>query len=82
MWSICVWSFVWLLLINGSSIESSSSLVKPVTVLESSIPDSEYEQVIAERYLFAPFANESTAWPVLNNIQNAWQTVPLPHYHS
>jgi hypothetical protein len=46
------------------------------------IPDDEFEQVIAERYLFAPFANESTVWPVLKNIQNAWQTVSLPHYHS
>ncbi|CAF3544565.1 unnamed protein product [Rotaria sp. Silwood1] len=45
------------------------------------IPDNKFEQVIAERYLFAPFANESTAWPVLNNIQNAWQTAPLPRYH-
>ncbi|CAF1093578.1 unnamed protein product [Rotaria sp. Silwood1] len=46
------------------------------------IPDNKFEQVIAERYLFAPFANESTAWPVLNNIQNAWHTAPLPRYHS
>ncbi|CAF4572605.1 unnamed protein product [Rotaria sp. Silwood2] len=46
------------------------------------IPDNKFEQVIAERYLFAPFANESTAWPVLNNIQNAWQAAPLPGYHS
>jgi hypothetical protein len=46
------------------------------------IPDNEFEHVIAERYLFASFPNESTVWPVLKNIQNAWQTASLPHYHS
>ena len=44
------------------------------------IPDSEYEQVVAKRYLFAPFANESTAWSVLTNIHNVFQVVSLPHY--
>jgi hypothetical protein len=51
-------------------------------VLPTPIPDTEYEQVIAKRYLFAPFANESTVWPVLTNIHNVWQVVSLPHYHS
>jgi hypothetical protein len=51
-------------------------------VLPISIPDTEYEQVIAERYLFAPFANESTAWPVLTDVHSVWQVVSLPQYHS
>ncbi|CAF2476526.1 unnamed protein product [Rotaria sp. Silwood2] len=46
------------------------------------IPDSEYEQVIAQRYLFASYVNESTAWPVLNNIKHVWQVISLPQYHS
>ena len=36
------------------------------------------EQVIAERYLLAPFADECTA---LDNVSNAWQVVALPEYH-
>ncbi|CAF2926710.1 unnamed protein product [Rotaria sp. Silwood2] len=46
------------------------------------IPDVEYEQVIAERYLFAPFANESTGWSVLTGVHSIWQTAALPQYHS
>ncbi|CAF3331636.1 unnamed protein product [Rotaria socialis] len=46
------------------------------------IHDSEYEQVIAERYLFAPFVNDSTGWSVLNNIYSVWQAIALPQYHS
>ncbi|CAF4149800.1 unnamed protein product [Rotaria magnacalcarata] len=46
------------------------------------IHDSEYEQVIAERYLFAPFANDSTGWSVLNSINYVWQAIALPQYHS
>ncbi|CAF3118058.1 unnamed protein product [Rotaria sp. Silwood2] len=46
------------------------------------IPDTEYEQVIAERYLFGSNANESTIWPVLNNINYVWQAASLPQYHS
>jgi hypothetical protein len=48
---------------------------------QTSLADTEYEQVIAKRYLFAPFANESTAWPVLTNIHNVWQVVSLPQYY-
>jgi hypothetical protein len=48
----------------------------------TTIPDIEYEQVIAERYLFVPFANESSGWPVLNNTYSVWQTSALPQYHS
>jgi hypothetical protein len=58
------------------------SLVDSRTILSTSIPDTEYEQVIAQRYLFAPFANESTAWPVLTNVYNAWQVISLPQYYS
>ncbi|CAF0856268.1 unnamed protein product [Adineta steineri] len=50
-------------------------------MLVASIPDTEYEQVIAERYLFAPFANESTAWSVLSTVRRAWQVTSLPQYH-
>jgi hypothetical protein len=46
------------------------------------IPDSEYEQVIADRYLFSPFSNESTWWPVLNQVESAWQVSSLPQYHN
>lgn len=45
------------------------------------IPDIEYEQVIADRYLFSPFSNESTTWSVLHNVRSAWQVVSLPEYH-
>jgi hypothetical protein len=48
----------------------------------TTISDIEYEQVIAERYLFTPYANESTGWPVLSNIYSVWQIVALPQYHS
>jgi hypothetical protein len=60
---------------------TETSLVDTRIVLPTTIPDTEYEQVIAQRYLFAPFANESTAWPVLTNIHNVWQVVSLPQYH-
>ena len=69
MWSKIIFFVVWFIL----SHELCSATV---------ISDTEYEQVIAERYLFAPFANESTGWPVLSNIYSVWQTVALPQYHS
>ncbi|CAF2737378.1 unnamed protein product [Rotaria sp. Silwood2] len=50
--------------------------------IAQNIPDTEYEQVIAERYLFGSYANESTSWPVLNNINYIWQAASLPQYHS
>lgn len=46
----------------------------------STIPDTYYEQVISDRYLFAPFANDSTSWPILSNVQNVLQIIPLPRY--
>jgi hypothetical protein len=58
------------------------SLVDSRTISSSSIPDTEYKQVIAQRYLFTPFANESTAWPVLTNVHSVWQVVSLPQYYS
>jgi hypothetical protein len=82
MLSTLVWFVVCLVLINGSYSANDLFQTKPLTMLPSSIPDTEFEQVIAERYLFAPFANESTVWPVLNNTQYAWQTASLPQYHS
>ncbi|CAF4290593.1 unnamed protein product, partial [Adineta steineri] len=81
MWSIFIWSVVCLLLNDGWSLESHSSLRQSSTMLVASIPDTEYEQVIAERYLFAPFANESTAWSVLSTVRRAWQVTSLPQYH-
>lgn len=69
MWLKIIWFFGGLLLFNEVfSIKT--------------IPDSKYEQVIAERYLFAPFANESTGWPVLSNISSVWQVSALPQYHN
>ncbi|CAF4073892.1 unnamed protein product, partial [Adineta steineri] len=59
-----------------------TSFVNSQTVSPIPIPDSEFEQVIAERYLFAPFANESSAWTVLSNVSYAWQAASLPRYHS
>ena len=47
-----------------------------------SIADVEYEQVIADRYLFSSYQNESTWWNVLQNISSSWQIVSLPEYHS
>lgn len=58
------------------------SLADTHVALPTRIPDSEYEQVIAQRYLFAPFANESTAWSVLTDIRDVWQVVSLPRYHA
>jgi len=66
-----MWSFAYILLVFTGLFLTSSS---------SSISDVEYEQVIAKRYLFAPFANESTAWPVLTSIHNVLQVVSLPQY--
>ncbi len=57
-------------------------VVDALTTLPTPIPDTEYEQVIADRYLFAPFANESTAWTVLNDVSYVWQAASLPAYHS
>ena len=62
--------------------QKGESLANTHTILPTTIPDTQYEQVIADRYLFAPFANESSAWPVLTNVQNVWQVVSLPQYHS
>jgi hypothetical protein len=81
MWSIFLWSVVSLIVIDGSSSVKHRLQAEINTIPSSSIPDTEFEQVIAERYLFAPFANESTVWPILSNIQYAWQTASLPQYH-
>ena len=82
MWSILVWSLTCLLTVNDPFSERHKSVVDTLTVLPTSIPDNEYEQVIADRYLFAPFANESTAWTVLNDVSYIWQVASLPQYHS
>jgi hypothetical protein len=82
MWSTFVWPFVYIILVNGLFLAKNKSLVDTRLVLPTSIPDIAYEQVIAKRYLFAPFANESTAWPVLSNIYNVYQVVSLPRYYA
>jgi hypothetical protein len=81
MWSILVWYFVCLIMVNDIFVAKHKFLVDTLTTLPTPIPDTEYEQVIAERYLFAPFANESTAWTVLTGISYAWQVASLPQYH-
>ena len=82
MWSIFVWSLVSIILLGGFFSLKHKALAESRVEVSTTIPDTEYEQVIAQRYLFAPFANESTAWPVLTDVQNARQVVPLPHYYS
>ncbi|CAF3757405.1 unnamed protein product [Rotaria sp. Silwood1] len=82
MWSTFVWYFAYIIIISGLFSEKHKSLADSRLVLPTSIPDIEYEQVIAKRYLFAPFANESTAWPVLTNIHNVYQVVSLPQYYA
>ncbi|CAF2795018.1 unnamed protein product [Rotaria sp. Silwood2] len=82
MWSVFACSVIYIIIITGLFAEKNKSLADTRAVLPTSIPDSEYEQVIARRYLFAPFANESTAWPVLTNIHHANQIVSLPQYHA
>ncbi len=46
------------------------------------VADVEYEQVIADRYLFSPYSNESSWWNVLDNVEYVWQVVSLPEYHN
>ncbi|CAF3436153.1 unnamed protein product [Rotaria sp. Silwood1] len=82
MWKVRFWFLVFLLLTNIRS--SMSNNIQKTSYREqiTTIPDTEYEQVIAERYLFASFANESTAWSILKNINYVWQVISLPQYHS
>ena len=69
MWTKSIFIVVVILLLNDRFVVQT-------------IPDDEFEQVIADRYLFSPYANDSTWWPVLTNVRNAWQVVSLPEYHS
>ena len=46
------------------------------------IPDNEYEQVIAQRYLFDQFVNESSGWSLLTGISNVYQVTSFPQYYS
>jgi hypothetical protein len=71
-----------MIIVSDLFSSKQTSLADTHMVLPTTIQDTEYEQVIAKRYLFAPFANESTAWPVLTNVYNVWQVVSLPQYHS
>ncbi|CAF1268095.1 unnamed protein product [Adineta steineri] len=81
MWSTLVWSLVFLIMVNDSFSAIHKPIVDTVTMTPSPIPDTEFEQVVAERYLFAPFKNECTAWTVLNNVSYVWQAASLPQYH-
>ncbi|CAF4740292.1 unnamed protein product, partial [Rotaria socialis] len=71
-----------LLVTNAQSLTNRNTQANLYEEQISALPDIEYEQVIAERYLFASFANESTIWPILTNIKYAWQAISLPGYHS
>ncbi|CAF3641825.1 unnamed protein product [Adineta steineri] len=82
MWPTFVWCLIGIVIVSNPLLAKHKSLTDIHTVLPSTIPDTEYEQVIAERYLFAPFANESTAWVTLSDIHSVWQAVSLPQYHS
>lgn len=82
MWSTFVWALVYIIVVSNLISAKQKSLADTRLLLPTTIPDTEYEQVIAKRYLFAPFANESTAWPVLTNIRNVYQVVSLPQYYS
>ncbi|CAF3325457.1 unnamed protein product [Rotaria sp. Silwood2] len=83
MWSTFVWSFTSIIIIiNSLTLAKHKSVGDTRRIVSTTIPDSEYEQVIAKRYLFAPFANESTAWPVMTNIRNVYQVVSLPQYYT
>ncbi|CAF4116844.1 unnamed protein product, partial [Rotaria sp. Silwood1] len=82
MWSTFVWSFTSIIIIiSGLTLSKHKSVGDTRRIVSTIIPDSEYEQVIGKRYLFAPFANESTAWPVMTNIRNVYQVVSLPQYY-
>jgi hypothetical protein len=77
MYSKSISFVLWLTLVN-----SSLWINNIVMVESSSILDNEYEQVIADRYLFSPFSNESSSWTILDKMSSAWQVVSLPEYHS
>jgi hypothetical protein len=70
---ISIYLIIYLTLLN---------VVESVSLNTKTIPDIEYEQVIADRYLFSSFPNESSWWSVLNNVRSAWQVSSLPSYHS
>ncbi|CAF4322077.1 unnamed protein product, partial [Adineta steineri] len=82
MWSTFVWSFTCLLIFKDLFLTRHTFFVNTQTASLIPISDSEFEQVIAERYLFAPFANECSAWTVLSNVSYVWQAASLPRYHS
>lgn len=71
-----------LLVTHARSLMNKNTQVNVNEEQISTLPDTDYEQVIAERYLFALFANDSTIWPILNNIKYVWQATSLPEYHS
>ena len=56
---------------------------KEILVGESLIfPDDPYEQPVVSRYLFSPYTNDSSVWPLLDGIKKIWQVQSLPEYHS
>ncbi|CAF2537826.1 unnamed protein product [Rotaria sp. Silwood2] len=82
MWKVRFWFLFFLSVLNVRLSVNSNTQTTPYRKQTTTIPDTEYEQVITQRYLFASFANESTAWPGLNNINYVWQAISLPQYHS
>ena len=76
MWpTLIIYSLVCFIFINGTHDFGS------VANKQIGIDDISYEQVIADRYLFSPYANESTGWSTLTNIRSIWQVQSLPDYH-
>ncbi|CAF3718897.1 unnamed protein product [Rotaria sordida] len=82
MWKSFIWILIFQFLTNGQSSISYNIQAQLPREQATTIPDTEFEQVIADRYLFASCANESTAWTVLSNINYVWQAISLPQYHS
>jgi len=77
---ICL--ITYLTLLNEPLWKNKIILADSFSSNPQTIPDIEYEQVLADRYLFSSYANESSWWPVLNKVRSAWQVSSLPDYHN
>ena len=76
MWpSLIIYSLTCFVFINGDRAYES------VAHERMGIDDTPYEQVLANRYLFASYANESTGWLTLTEIRSIMQVQSLPEYH-
>ena len=81
MWPVLVRALMGVILLSGVLLSEERISDDTRVILPTTIPDNDYEQVIAQRYLYAPFGGESTAWPVLTDIRTVWQVASLPRYH-